>query len=212
MRKQIFFIVLFALCCKGLIAQEYDDGPIDRSYRLALGPKVGAGIALGSHSTQQDLSFSPSLSYQFGAVFNSHFGRRYDLSDGGTGWFGIQVEALYSQRNLKLGSSKFGESCIEMPVLAQLYFSSSLALEAGTTFVHILKCTPSQLEFQGTHLDTGSISGNDIMFTVGACYTMPLGVVLDARYNMGISGLAGNLDSKVSTFLLSVVYQINVVK
>lgn len=211
MQKKLFILLLMAFCCKDLIAQEYDDGPIDRSYRLALGPKVGVGIALGSHSNQQNLNFSPNLTYQLGGVFNAHFGRRYDLSDGGTGWLGLQIEALFSQRNLKIGPSTMGERCIEMPVLAQLYLSSSIALDAGATFVHVLKCTPSQLVFQGTHINAGDISGNDVMLTIGACYKKS-NLVFDARYNLGMSGLAGNLDTKVSTLVLSAIYHFIIVK
>lgn len=211
MQNKLFIFLLLVFCCNGLIAQEYDDGPVDRSYRLALGPKVGAGVALGSHSNQQNLTFSPNLSYQLGGAFNAHFGRRYDLSEGGTGWLGLQVEVLFSQRNLKLASSTMGERCFEMPVLAQLYLSSSLAFEAGTTFVHVLKCTPSQVDYQGTHLNVGDISGNDVMLTVGACYKMSK-MTFDARYNMGMSGLAGNLDTKVSTLVLSAIYHFIIVK
>lgn len=211
MRKFVFFI-LIAFCCNGLLAQEYDYGPTDRSYRLTLGPKVGVGLAFGSHSTQQDLSFSPGLNYQLGAAFNAHLGRRYDLSEGGTGRFGLQVEALFSQRNLRMGSSRLGENCFEMPILAQYYYSSTFVLEAGTTIVHILKCTPSQLDYQGTHFNTGAISGNDVMLTVGSCYKMLSSVVLDARFNLGLSGLAGNLDTKVSSFVISAIYQFNLVK
>ena len=209
--KKVLILLLLVFCCGALIAQEYDDVPIDRSYRLALGPKAGVGIAIGSHSNQQNLSFSPGLSYQLGGVFNAHFGRRYDLSDGGTGWLGLQVEALFSQRNLRIGSFTMGERCFEMPIVAQCYLSSSIALEAGATLVHVLKCTPHQLDYQGTHIISGDISGNDIMLSVGACYKKS-NLVFGARYNLGLSDLAGNMDTKVSTLILSAIYQFIIVK
>lgn len=211
MRKILFFISLFALCHMGLFGQEIDL-VVDKPYRMAIGPKAGVGLSIGSHSNQQNLDFSPGLSYQFGLAFNAHFGRRYDLSDGGTGKFGFQLEALYAQRNIKLSSTTIGEKCLEIPVLAQFFVTSSFGIEAGATVVHVIGCTPAVLDYQETHYHTGDISGNDVMLSVGACYKSPKGLLLDVRGNLGSSGLAGNFDTKVSTVMLSVAYLFTIVK
>ena len=213
MRKHLLLVLLAVLCCSGLFAQEEMD---DRPYRIALGPKVGVGMCLGSHSDQQNLDFGMGIGYQFGAAFNAHFGRRYELSEGGTGWFALQLEAMYGGRNIKLGSTGLGTSCLEVPALAQLYVIPNLALEAGATLVKVFGCSPAELYHDGVTYGTGEIKGSDVMVTAGLAYKSRLNssssLMLDVRYNMGMSPLAGNFDTKVSTIMLSVAYLFNIVK
>lgn len=214
MRKHLLLLLLAVLCCNGLFAQ--DECEDDRPYRLAIGPKLGVGVAFGSHSNLENLDFGMGLGYQFGAAFNAHFGRRYELSCGGTGWFGLQVEAMYGGRNIKLGSSSLGTSCLEVPVLAQLYLTPDIALQAGATAVMIFHANPDQLYYEGATYSTGQIKGKDLMPTVGLAYKTRLNensaLLIDARYSMGMSNLAGNFDTKVSTAMLSIAYLFNIVK
>lgn len=213
MRKHLMLILLAALCCNGLFAQEECED--DRPYRLAIGPKVGIGMGMGSHSNLENLDFGMGLGYQVGAAFNAHFGRRYELSCGGTGWFGLQIEAMYGSRNIKLGAEKLGTSCLEVPVLAQLYFTPSIALEVGATGVMVFSGSPNQLVYEGATYGTGQIKGKDIMATAGLVYKARLNnsaLLIDARYNMGMSPLAGNFDTKVSSVMVSLAYLFNIVK
>jgi len=213
MCKNLLLVLLAALCCGGLFAQECED---DRPYRIAIGPKVGVGLAMGSHSNLENLNFGMGVGYQFGAAFNAHFGRRYELSCGGTGWLGLQLEAVYGGRNIKLGSTSLGTSCIEVPVLAQLYVIPNLAIEAGATMVKVLGCSPDQLNYEGATYGTGEIKGSDVMITAGLAYKTRINpsssLLMGVRYNMGMSPLAGNFDTKVSSVMLSFAYLFNIVK
>ena len=208
MRKHLLLVLLAVMCCSGLFAQEPDDRP----YRIAFGPKAGVGLDFGSHSTQQNLDFGMGIGYQVGAAFNAHFGRRYELSQGGTGWFALQLEAMYGGRNIKLGSEKLGTSCLEVPILAQLYVVPEIALEAGATMVKVFGGSPAELHYDGATYGTGEIKGADVMLTVGAAYKSHSGLMLDLRYNMGMSPLAGNFDTKVSSVMFSIAYLFNIVK
>lgn len=210
MRKFLLIALLAALCCNGVLAQ--DDDNYDRPNRIAIGPKAGVGLAMGSHSAAQNLDFKMGLAYQAGAAFNAHFGRRYSSSDGGTGWFAIEIEAMYSGRGIKLGSDKINMSCIEVPVLAQLYVIPTFAVEAGATMVKVLRTSPAQIISDGVTYNVGDIKGSDVMATLGLCYKTPTGIMVDARYNLGLSPLAGNFDTKVSTFMVSFAYLFNIVK
>lgn len=219
MRKKLLFVLLTALCCNGLFAQDefFPGSDIntlgdDHSYRVAIGPKLGVGLGLGSHSNVQNLDFGMGLSYQFGAAFNAHFGRRFDMSEGGTGWFAIEVEAMYGKNAIKLGSNNLGVNCIQVPILAQLYVVPSFAIEAGATMVKILSGTPAQLNYEGTTYGTGEFKGGDVMVTAGVCYKNPIGIMIDARYNLGMSPLANNFDTKVSSIMVSFAYLFNIVK
>lgn len=213
MRKHLLLVLFAALCCNGLFAQEDLD---DRPYRIALGPKVGVGLDMGSHSSLENLDFKMGFGYQVGAAFNAHFGRRYEMSEGGTGWFGLQIEAMYGGRSIKLGSTSLRTNCIEVPVLAQLYVIPSLAIEAGATMVKVLGTSPDQLNYEGTTYGTGGIKGSDVMITAGLAYKARINqgssLLIDVRYNMGMSPLAGNFDTKVSSVMLSLSYLFNIVK
>jgi hypothetical protein len=214
MRKHLLLLLFAALCCNGLLAQEECED--DRPLRIAIGPKVGVGLDLGSHSNLENIDFGMGVGYQFGAAFNAQFGRRTEMSCGGTGWFGLQIEAMYGGRNIKLGSTSLGTSCIEVPVLAQLYVTPSVALQAGATAVMILKATPDELYYEGATYGTGEIKGKDVMVTAGLAYKARLNensaLLIDARYNMGMSNLAGTFDTKASSAMLSFSYLFNIVK
>ncbi len=210
MRKLLLITLLAAFCCEGLFAQGSDG--YDRPNRIAIGPKVGVGMDMGSHSNVQNLDFGMGLGYQAGAVLNAHFGRRYSSSDGGTGWLGVELEAMYGGRMIKLGSSNLKMSCIEVPVLAQLYVVPTFAVEAGATLVKVLGVSPESIVHDGATYHVGGIKGSDVMLTAGLCYKHSSTYMIDARYNLGMSPLAGNFDTKVSSFMVSFSYLFNVVK
>lgn len=214
MRKHLFLVLLAVLCCNGLFAQKACED--DRSFRMAIGPKAGVGMDMGSHSRLENLDFGMGIGYQFGAAFNAHFGRRNEQSCGGTGWFGVQVEAMYGGRNIKLGTANLGTSCLEVPVLAQLYLTPSFAVQAGATAVVVFKGSPETITYGGATYGTGEIKGNDVMITAGLAYKARFNdnsaLLIDARYNRGMSPLAGNFDTKVSSVMVSLAYLFTVVK
>lgn len=212
MRKQLLLVLLAVVCASGLFAQCEDDRPL----RIGVGPKVGLGLDMGSHSKVQNLDFGMGFGYQAGAVLNAHFGRRYDMSCGGTGWVGIQLEALYGSRAIKLGDASLRTNCLEIPVLAQVYVIPNLAIEAGATMVKVLSTSPAHLSHEGTIYNTGEIKGSDVMVSAGVAYKSPIDSnsswMVDARFNLGMSPLAGNFDTKVSSIMVSFAYLFNIVK
>ena len=54
------------------------------------------------------------------------------------------------------------------------------------------------------------------MITAGLAYKTSINesssLMIDARYNLGMSPLAGNLDTKISSMMLSFAYLFNIVK
>ena len=153
------------------------------------------------------------MTYQTGICVNAHFGRRQGLGSnrGGTGWFGAEAEVLYGMRNFKLNETNVRIGCIEAPMLIQVYFIPEMSIEAGLTMVKVLNFKPDLMQFDYAFLHTGQIKGYDVMLTVGLCFKAA-GMMMDLRYNQGMSGLAGNFDSKVSSVVLSLAYLIDVLK
>jgi hypothetical protein len=214
MKKYLFLILFAVVCCDMLSAQEDSEGFViyTRDYRISLGPKVGVGLSTASRSRQYSLSFGSGVAYQFGAAFNAHFGRRYEHSEGGTGLFGVQVEALYERRGLRLDSERFGLSQIEFPILFQIYPIPQLGIGVGTTIVKVVGASPDKIQSGNLVFHTGEIKGGDFMLTLAANYELSMGLVFDLRYNLGLSKVASNLDSRVSTFMFSLSYLFSIVK
>ena len=114
-------------------------------------------------------------------------------------------------RNLKINETAVRMNCIEVPLLAQVYPIQEMGIEAGVTMVKVLGFTPDVMQSDYAFLHTGQIKSGDVMLTAGLCFKAA-GMMIDARYNYGMSNLAGNFDTKVSTVTLSLAYLINVVK
>lgn len=218
MCKKLFFLAFALLLCNVLFSQD----PIptvgsnrDKSFRISAGIKVGGGMVVPTDptTTNYPIDFKNGPAFQSGAVGNIHFGRRTDSSPGGTGWLGIQAEVLYGYRSIGTEQAPLTMHCVEIPVLLQVYPIPNLAINMGTTFVRTLKCSPEWLQFDNFVLNTSQLAGNsDVMLTFGASYWILEGLLIDFRYNLGTSAMAGNFDSKVSSLTASIAYVFNIVK
>ena len=218
MKKKLLLLltVFFAV---NVFAQE----PIDRPFRISIGPKVGINMASMS-GLQEEYNLNPSsgMGFQGGLAANIHFGRRTEYAYGGTGLWGVQVEAMYSQRSIKTDVEDLKFSCLEVPVLAQYYLLPSLCIEAGPIFVTTLSSSPDEIfisDFEETStsitdltIKTGEIKAFDVMLSAGVGYKHKCGFTASARYNLGMSELAGNFAGKVSTVSVSIGWLFNVVK
>lgn len=196
---------------------------IDRPFRILIGPKMGMNMASMS-GVQDEYTLNPSsgIGFQGGLAANFHFGRRSEYAYGGTGLWGVQVEAMYSQRSIKTDIEDLNFSCLEVPVLAQYYISPSFSIEVGPTFVTTLSSSPDEIfipNFEETStsitdltIKTGEIKAFDVMLSAGVGYKHRSGFTASARYNLGMSELAGNFAGKVSTVSVSIGWLFKVVK
>jgi hypothetical protein len=217
MRRNLLLLVFALMSCNALLAQDEfiirPDTPTsrDKSSRFGIGPKIGAGLAMVTDPTSlgYDFDLQNGLTLQGGVVANLHFGRRLPQSPGGTGWIGAQAEVLYGLRTLGTDQQHLTMHCVEVPVLLQVFPLSSLDIEVGATFVKLLKCSPDMLQLGAHTVNVGQLAGaNDVMLSFGASYKIPAGIMFDFRYNLSTSSLAGDFDSKVSSFTASIAYLI----
>lgn len=226
MVKKFLLLVLAVIGTANLFAQTIrkGDGLIDdASYRISVGPKIGMNMAMmGGLQDEYGLNPASSVGFQGGLATNFHFGRRTAKANGGTGLWGVQVEALYSQRTIKTDIEDLKFNCLEVPVLAQYYFMPSLCVEVGPTFVTTLSSSPDEIFIQNFEetstaitdltIKTGEIKAFDVMLSAGVGYKHKSGFTASARYNLGMSELAGNFTGKVSTISVSIGWLFNVVK
>lgn len=160
-------------------------------------------ISFSVSSNAQDIKFG----FKGGVNFATVNGDAFDNIDGRTGYhigavvqlsiadkFAIQPELLYSAQGL----DDLDIDYLNLPVLAKLKFAKIFSVEAGPQFGFIVNDDFS------TIVDEKEF---DLSGAVGA--GVEFGPVFgQLRYNFGLTDVIDNLDSKNSTFQISVGYYI----
>lgn len=180
-------------------------------YVLSIGPKVGVNYSIAGDPDGMDLGMSGNVGFNAGLAFNLRFGRPAGGAFG-TERFGVQVEALYSNISLKNDVDDIKLSCFEIPVMLQWYFHPDFAVEVGPTFLGTLSASPDGLDYKGTVYPIGDIKAYDVMLSAGLNCKLKNGLTASLRYNLGNSELAGNFNTKVSTFSLGIGWLFSVIK
>lgn len=202
--KKFFVSMLMSLFTIGLYAQEgfgefsgNSVNVMDPSYRIYLGPKFGVNFS--TMSGIDELNPSAGVGLQGGLAANFRFGRRTEKAQGGTGRFGLQVEALYSRRSISTDYVDVSMNCFELPILVQYYFVPSWSIEVGPT---VCFSSPTVDNYNAGNYRFGADSSADVMISAGIGYRHKSGFMANARYNRGLN--ESFVTGKVSTFSLSV--------
>lgn len=220
MYKKLIITFIALLFCVSAYTQEQVDRWIwpdehieDALYlHIGVGPKIVGGFAFATNPEFFDFSFKGGFAYQIGAALNVHVSHHPSLGLAGIGRVGLEIEALYSSQNLKVGQDNMRINCLEIPVLVQLFVTSNFQIEAGATPTMILKVSPEYLQAGNVVANVGDIRGDDVKVSVGVCYNIPFGLAIGLRYNLGMSELAENFHSKISTAMFSVNYMFPLIK
>ena len=122
--------------------------------------------------------------------------------------FALSVDALYSRQGVSFGKtgdvrSKTRLNYLNVPILANYYIFDGLAVKAGIQPGFLLS---------GKAVAKGDISGilhgADFAIPIGISYDCPFGIILEARYNIGVSNvLSTEGTSRNSVFALTVGYR-----
>lgn len=220
MYKKLIITSIALLFCVFTFAQEQEDRWIwpdehkkDALYlHVDVGPKIGGGLGIATNPEFYDFSLKSGLAYQLGAALNVRVSHHPSLGLIGIGRVGIGIEALYSSRNFNVGGDKMRISCLEIPILVRFYVTSAFQIEAGATPTKLLKVSPDYLQEGNVVANVGGIRGGDVKISLGLCYNTPFGLAIGLRYNLGMSKLAENFHSKISTAMVSVSYMIPLIK
>ena len=135
-------------------------------------------------------------------------------------WFGVAAGVSYAQQGTKIKDydSKVKTSYVNVPIMAKFYPVKRLALGAGIQpgFMTSAKIT-------GDNADV-NIKDNcntfDFSIPLSVAYESPIGLIIEARYNAGLTNVAkdafkgGNYDTydkvtknKNSVFMLTIGYK-----
>ena len=130
--------------------------------------------------------------------------------------FGLSTGVMYSQQGTKLDFDKLGWNhergsykldYINVPVMANFYITKGLVLKAGLQYGYNINITADIDEI--TDAESGksiSTRKNDLSIPMGVSYEKH-GIVLDARYQLGITKIWKRFDDRNSVFQLTVGYK-----
>ncbi len=204
MRKKLVLLLILFVACK-LSAQEVIDLDINRSYTISIGPKAGVNATtLSGNPVGVDMDAQMGYGFHAGLAANLHLGRHTESSKGGTGKFGLRLEALYSQLAVKIGDNDLKMDYLAVPLLAEYYFTPRLNFEIGPTFMSMLKSSPDNMVVDGASIATSQLKGNDVLLSVGAGYEFKNGLTANLRYNVDFTELAGNMPCKNNVLQVSI--------
>ena len=156
------------------------------------GQRIDIGIKGGlnfSKLEMPDVTTSQKTGYHLGAYSLFKFGK-----------IGLQPEFIFSQQGSKVDLGNWDTKYINIPIILKLYLAAGFNLQAGPQFGFLNKA----------ELDGNSIKDDlktaDVSLGLGLGWDTPIGLKLDARYNMG---LTDNSDDPAYETIKSQVFQLS---
>lgn len=160
--------------------------------QLKFGPKAGVNFANLSGVDNSEMK----TGFHVGAVAEIKFNEK----------FSIQPEVVYSAQGAKYTQSfpvlgtvetSLNNDYINIPILAKYYIVDGFSLEAGPQIGFLVK---SESKVEGSNASVTTDSKNDFKSTdfglgVGLAYDLPVGLFVNARYNLGLSDIRANTSS-----------------
>lgn len=198
--KKIFLIALTLLTAfESAAQQEYPEV-------ITLQPKVGVNVAnvtLGNDDPRIAASFGLEMEYRFSKMLSFSCGAIYSMQgDKATGY-----DSYY-------GKVKATEKIdyINFPILMNLYIVKGLSVKTGfQPAVNVLarykiEAGGESAERSFSDLFGGTVNTFDMSIPFGISYDFG-GVVLEGRYNLGLTNMVDNVSVKNSVFQFTVGYK-----
>lgn len=187
--KKLFLMAVMALATVSSFAQHAVG-------TFTIQPKVGLNLA---NVTDGDGDI------RVGAVAGAEF--EYQISD----IFSLSAGALYSMQGCK-GEVEGYDATVKLdylnvPILANVYVAKGLAVKLGIQ-PGFNVTSKASVEKSGTKVttDLDGIESVDFSIPVGLSYEIN-NFVIDARYNLGVSKIMDDSDSKNSVFQFTLGYK-----
>lgn len=177
---------------------------------LQLGVRAGLNMSNLNGDMAEDLDTKSLTGYHVGLFTEIPVAPR----------FSVQPEVIYSTQGAKfesaLGDTELKTQYLNVPVLAKFYIADGFNLQAGPQIGFL---TGAEQEFDGAEIDVqDNLKSTDFGVLLGAGYKSPMGLTIDARYNLGLSniydednamfeGLGSDEEWKNGVFQVGIGYQ-----
>lgn len=121
--------------------------------------------------------------------------------------FALQPEVVYSQQGSKLPNNETQRvNYINIPVLGQYMFAGGLRLQTGPQIGLRTSATIKNGDHESDN--NNSYTNADVAWSFGVGFLSPIGLGVDARYNLGLTDITKNAyDIKNRVFQVGLFYQ-----
>lgn len=115
-----------------------------------------------------------------------------------TDHFALSADVLYSRQGVSYGKedgfrTKDRLNYLNVPILANYYIVGGLAVKAGIQPGFLLNGkTVSKKDGNSVKTNIEGLSGADFSIPIGISYDCPFGIILEARYNIGVTNIGAN--------------------
>jgi hypothetical protein len=173
--------------------------------------QVSLGIKGGLNFAKLDVNQSVASNYESRTGYHAGAFMLFKLTK-----IGIQPELIFSRQGTKyqLNSQNLEANFdyINIPILFKLYTVAGINLQIGPQFGFLSKAQAQQVVNGAvTNTDVKSLYKNsDTSIAMGVGWDLPLGITLDARYNLGIKDISDSStpQTKNQVFQISVGYKL----
>ena len=167
--------------------------------QITIQPKVGLNIANVTDADDADARIGLAAGAEF----------EYGVTD----MIGVSAGLVYSMQGYKYSEGNVDTTVkldyLNVPILANVYVAPGLAVKLGVQPGFKLssktKIEGSGVSIEGDSDDDG-VKGFDLAIPVGVSYQYQ-NIVLDARYNWGVTKVFDDGDSKNSVFQITLGYK-----
>lgn len=167
--------------------------------QITIQPKVGLNIA--------NVTDADDVDARIGLAAGAEF--EYGVTD----MIGVSAGLVYSMQGYKYSEGNVDTTVkldyLNVPILANVYVAPGLAVKLGVQPGFKLssktKIEGSGISIEGDSDDDG-VKGFDLAIPVGVSYQYQ-NIVLDARYNWGVTKVSDDGDSKNSVFQITLGYK-----
>lgn len=188
--KKMFLAAAMMLASVATFAQNAEG-------QITIQPKVGLNIANITDADDADARIGLAVGAEF----------EYGVTD----MIGISAGFLYSMQGAKTTIENVDATMkldyLNVPILANVYVAPGLAVKLGIQPGFKLS-SKFKAETSGVsaEADLDDVKGFDISIPVGLSYQYQ-NIVLDARYNWGVTKIMDDVDSKNSVFQITLGYK-----
>ena len=167
--------------------------------QITIQPKVGLNIANVTDADDADARIGLAAGAEF----------EYGVTD----MIGVSAGLVYSMQGYKFSEGNVDTTVkldyLNVPILANVYVAPGLAVQLGVQpgfkLSSKVKMEGSGISIEGESDDDG-VKGFDLAIPVGVSYQYQ-NIVLDARYNWGVTKIMDDVDSKNSVFQITLGYK-----
>lgn len=167
--------------------------------QITIQPKVGLNIANVTDADDADARIGLAAGAEF----------EYGVTD----MIGVSASLVYSMQGYKFSEGNVDTTVkldyLNVPILANVYVAPGLAVKLGVQpgfkLSSKVKMEGSGISIEGESDDDG-VKGFDLAIPVGVSYQYQ-NIVLDARYNWGVTKVFDDVDSKNSVFQITLGYK-----